>query len=197
MRASAQGECQCNNPFHLIPTLRSTRAGAHATHKTAQLHRDVVEGPSLRPKILQQPTQYWHHRNHVLHEDADSRMVYDKQYRHSSPPVVTWPTRRSRLNPQAALHHDCGTPQQHTQIAHSQLAHSTPTTSSYAHYTTPRVEYTLVRYGFVARTIRCAIAVRLLPHRVYGRSSVQRLVDLKLPYDRLYVRFSCVLLDPG
>ena len=128
MRASAQGECQCNNPFHLIPTFSSTRAGAHATHKTAQQHRDVVEGPFLRPQILQQPMQYWHHRNHVLHEDADSRMVYDKQYRHSSPLVVTWPTRRSRLNPQTALHHDCGTPQQHTQIAHSQLAHSAPTT---------------------------------------------------------------------
>ena len=78
----------------------------------------------LSPKILQQPTQYWH----VLHEDADSRVVYDKQYRHSSPLVVTWPTRRSRLVPQTALHHDCGTPQQHIQIAHSQLAHSAPTT---------------------------------------------------------------------
>ena len=121
--------CQCNNnPFHLISTFSSTRAGAHATHQTAQHNRDVVEGPFLRPKNLQQPTQYWHHRNHVLHEDADLRMVCGKQYCHSSPLAVTWPTRRSRLNPQAALHHDCGTPQQHTQIAHSQLAHSAPTT---------------------------------------------------------------------
>ena len=78
VRASAQGECQCNNPFHLIPTFSSTRAGAHATHKTAQQHRDVVEGPFLRPQILQQPMQYRHHRNHALREDADSRMAYDK-----------------------------------------------------------------------------------------------------------------------
>ena len=66
------------------------------------------------------------------------------------------------------------------------------TTSSYAHYTTLRVEYTLVRYDFIARTIRCATAVRLLPHHVYGWSSVQRLVDLKLPYDRLYPLLLCV-----
>ena len=66
------------------------------------------------------------------------------------------------------------------------------TTSSYAHYTTPRVKYILVRYDFIARTIHCATAVRLLPHHVYGWSSVQRLVDLKLPYDRLYPLLLCV-----
>ena len=120
--------CQCNNPFHLIPTFSSTRAGAHATHKTAQQHRDVVEGPFLRPKNLQQPTQCWHHRNHVLHEDADSRMVYDKQYRHSSPSATTSPNRRSRPSPQTAPRHDCSTPQLRIQTTHSQLAHSAPTT---------------------------------------------------------------------
>ena len=92
------------------------------------IHSEHYCVAGVAPSAGQLPTQCWHHRNHALREDANSRLAYDKQYRHSSPLVVTWPTHRSRLNRQTALHHDCGTPQQHTQIAHSQLAHSAPTT---------------------------------------------------------------------
>ena len=46
VRASAQGECQCKISSHLHSI---TWAGAHATHKATQFHRDAVEGPSLRP----------------------------------------------------------------------------------------------------------------------------------------------------
>ena len=66
MRASAQGECQCNISFHLIFAYRSPRAGAHATHQAARQHRGVVEGPFLRPDQSAAKRKYWHHTTYRM-----------------------------------------------------------------------------------------------------------------------------------
>ena len=140
-----------------------TWAGAHATHKAAQTYRDAVEGPSLRPR----------------------RTVSLISHTHIAPGKST--ARTSRGCRAQHVHRRYSKPT-NTSTAIRHLS----TTSSYAHSTTLQVEYTLARYYFIVRTIRYATAVRLLPHHVYGWSPVQRLVDLKLPYDRLYPLLLCV-----
>ena len=144
-----------------------TWAGAHATHKAAQTYRDAVEGPSLRPR----------------------RTVLLISHTHIAPgkSAARTPCNHQAL-PRYTFIGDTGV-DTHTPVIAIRYS---STTSSYAHYTTLRVEYTLVRGDSIAHTIGCATAVRLLPHHVYGWSSVQRLVDLKLPYDRLYPLLLCV-----
>ena len=60
------GWCQCNISFHLIFAYRSPRAGAHATHQAAQQHRDVVEGPFLRPDQSAAKRKYWQHTTYRM-----------------------------------------------------------------------------------------------------------------------------------
>ena len=146
-----------------------TWAGAHATHKAAQTYRDAVEGPSLRPRR----TVLLISHTHIAPGKSTARTFCGHQALHVLYIGDTPHTGVDTHTPDLAIRYSS-------------------TTSSYAHYTTLRVKYTLVRYGFIAHTIGCATAVRLLPHRVYGWSSVQRLVDLKLPYDRLYPLLLCV-----
>ena len=59
-------KCQRNISFHLIFAYRSPRAGAHATHQAAQQHRDVVEGPFLRPEQSAAKRKYWHHTTYRM-----------------------------------------------------------------------------------------------------------------------------------
>ena len=167
MRASAQGECQCK-----ISYLFSIYTQTHGRVLTRRIRqRRPIAMPS-RGRLSVHDEQYYSFRPRILHPGKAQREF---------PAVIKHYT---HIGDSPRMGVDTHTPA----IA---IRYSS-TTSSYAHYTTLRVEYTLVRYDLIAHTIGCETAIRLLPHHVYGWSSVQRLVDLKLPYDRLYPLLLCV-----
>ena len=158
------GVCQCK-----ISYLFSIYTQSHGRVLTRRIRqRRPIAMPS-RGRLSVHDEQYYSFRTRILHPGKAQREL---------PADITHYTYRGNTTRMG--------------VAPAIAVRYSSTTSSYAHYTTLRVEYTLVRYDLIAHTIGCETAIRLLPHHVYGWSSVQRLVDLKLPYDRLYPLLLCV-----